>query len=171
MKINLQQIWEYIGALSLVYWIIIIGIAILLWSLYIWRYLKLQLRFARNLKRRIYFLKTSDDKNLQTEKDLIKKIQLFNIEKDIKDISKDLKVLQNLNPNAVFIAGYNPEYSLYSDLLFKAKNENIPIIIFAKQNEIKNQDHWKNFNDYIYCDVANTSNRLSVVLLNILMIV
>lgn len=171
MKIDLQQFWEYIKTLSLVHWIVIISIIILSWSLYIWRYLKLQFRFAKNLKRKIYFLKVSIDKNLQTEKDLIKKIKLFNIEEDIKDISKDLKALQSLNSNAVFIVGYDQKYLLYSDLLTEAKSKNIPVIIFAKQGEIRNQDHWKNFNDYIYCDVANTSNRLSVILLNILMIV
>ena len=80
MKIDLQQFWEYIKTLSLVHWIVIISITILSWSLYIWRYLKLQFRFAKNLKRKIYFLKVSTDKNLQTEKDLIKKIKLFNIE-------------------------------------------------------------------------------------------
>lgn len=171
MKIDLQQFWEYIKTLSLVHWIAIISIIILSWSLYIWRYLKLQFRFAKNLKRKIYFLKVSIDKNLQTEKDLIKKIKLFNIEEDIKDISKDLKALQSLNSNAVFIVGYDQKYLLYSNLLTEAKSKNIPVIIFAKQSEIRNQDHWKNFNDYIYCDVANTSNRLSVILLNILMIV
>lgn len=170
MKINMTKIWESIGMLSLVHWIIIISVAILSWLLYIWRYLKLQFRFVKNLKRKVYFLKTSDDKNLQTEKDLVKKIKLFNVENDIKDISKNLKVLQNLKSNAAFIVGYNPSYSLFGDLLSEVKNKNIPIIILARQGEIKDQNHWESFNGYIYCDVANTTNRLSIILLNILMI-
>ncbi|MBU1730082.1 hypothetical protein KJ557_00790 [Patescibacteria group bacterium] len=171
MKIDILKIWEFIGALSLVHWLIIIGIATLSWLLYIWRYLRLQFRFAKNLKRKVYFLKTINNGSLQTEKDLIKKIKLFNVENDIKDISEDLKVLQNLKSNAVYIVGYNPEYLLYDKLLSEAKNKNIPIIIFARQGEIKKPEHWISFNGYICCDVANTSNRLLIILTNILMIV
>lgn len=171
MKIDMLKIWEFIGTLSLMHWLIIIGVALLSWLLYIWRYLRLQFRFAKNLKRKVYFLKTSDDKGLQTEKDLIKKIKLFNVENDIKDISVDLKVLQNLKSNAVYVVGYNSDYSLYDNLLSEAKNKNIPIIIFARQGEIKEAKHWASFNGYICCDVANTSNRLLIILINILMIV
>ncbi len=165
------KIWEFIGALSLIHWLIIIGVVALSWLLYIWRYLRLQFRFAKNLKRKVYFLKTSDDKKLQAEKDLIKKIKLFNVENDIKDISVDLKVLQNLKSNAVYIVNYTSDYSLYDNLLSEAKSKNIPIIIFARQGEIEDNKHWESFNGYICCDVANTSNRLLIILINILMIV
>lgn len=157
-------------SLSLIHWLIVLGIAIASVLVYVWRYLRLQHSFARNLKRHIYFLQTSDDKNLQTERDLIKKIALFNVERDIKNISKDLKPLQNLNSRAVFVVGYDPQYSLFKELVDEARNKNIPVIIFARQGEIKDLEHWKVFNGYVYCDVANTSNRLAVILLNILMI-
>ncbi len=167
----LQSIWELLGSLSLLHWLIVLAVAVLSWLVYVWRYLKLQYGFARNLKRRVYFLKTSSDKNLQTERDLIKNIGLFNVQDDIKDISGDLKTLQNLKSRSAFIVGYDTNYSLFGELIDEARSKNIPVIIFAKQGEIQNQEHWKAFNGYIYCDVANTSNRLSIILLNVLMIV
>ena len=166
----IQNIWNMLESLSLVHWLIVLGIAIASALVYVWRYLRLQYGFARNLKRHIYFLQTSDSKNLQTERDLIKKIALFNVEQDIKNISADLKPLQNLHSRAVFVVGYDPEYSLFKELVDEARSKNIPVIIFAKQGEIKDPEHWKVFNGYVYCDVANTSNRLAVILLNILMI-
>lgn len=171
MDQNFQQnIWSALESLSLVHWLIVLGIAIASALVYVWRYLRLQYGFARNLKRHIYFLQTSDDKNLQTERDLIKKIALFNVEHDIKNISESLKPLQNLHSRSVFIVGYNPTYNLYKELFDEARRKNIPVIIFAKQSEIKEAEHWKVFNGYVYCDVANTSNRLTVILLNNLMI-
>jgi len=53
----------------------------------------------------------------------------------------------------------------------KAESKKIPVIIYAKQGEIKNLEHWEIFNGYIFCDVANTPNRLVIILLNILKIV
>ncbi len=166
-----QNIFEFLSALSLIHWLFIILILILSWLLYLWRYLRLQLKFARNLKRKIYFLKTSAGKNFQVERDLLKEVKLFRIEDDIKDVTADLKILQKLEPKSVFIVGYDADYSEYEKLLSEARSKNIPVIIFAEQGEIQNAEHWKIFNGYIYCDVANTSNRLSIILLNILTII
>jgi len=135
--------------------------------LYFWKYIKSQWRFGKNLRRKIYFLKSSDDKNLQTQRDKLKSLNLFNIEEDIKDISKKLDVLQNLKDTAVYIIGYDKDYD-YTELFRKAESKNIPIIIFANSGEITD---WSVFNSYIYCDVANTTNRVTILLLNILKIV
>ncbi len=161
----LKGIWELLGHISLLCWIITIILSGTL--LYFWRYIKSQFVFGKNLKRKIYFFKTADDKNLQTQKDKLKSLKLFNIEDDIKDISKKIDVLQNLKDDAVYIVGYNNKYN-YKDLFDKAENKKIPILIFAYPKEIKD---WSLFNNYIYCDVANTTNRLVIILLNILKIV
>lgn len=165
----MDTIWKFLSDLSLLHWLI--SFLIFLFSgilRYFYRYLKSQFRFGMNLKRTVYFLKTSDDKNLQTQKDKIKSIELFNLEEDIKDISSKLDVLQNLKENSVYIVGYNPNYE-YKYLFQEALKHKIPIIIFAKQGEIKKD--WDLFNNYIFCDIANTTNRLAIILLNILKIV
>ncbi len=166
----LQNIWNVLGSLSLIHWLAVLGVAVISGLVYVWRYLRLQYGFACNLKRRVYFLKTSTSKNLQTERDMIRRISLFNIEDDIKDVSQDLKPLQNLRSRAAFVVGYDSEYSRLGELVNEARSKNIPVIIFAKQGEIKKPEHWEVINGYIYCDVANTSNRLAIILLNMLMI-
>lgn len=97
-------------------------------------------------------------------------MKLFKIEKDIKDISENINKLDNLKSNAVYIIGYDENYDKFYNIIEYARNYKNPIIIFAKQWEIKKWDHWDTFNSYIYCDVANTPNRLSIILLNILKI-
>jgi len=160
---------KFIGDLSLLHWIIIVAVPVFLSVIYyFFKWIRMQFRFGRNLKRKVYFLKSSKLKSLQVQKDKIKNLQLFNLEEDIKDISEKLDVLQNLKDNAVYIVGYDPEYN-YKELFNEAKTKNIPIIIFANQEEIKKD--WDLFNGYIYCDIANTTNRLGIILLNILHIV
>lgn len=97
-------------------------------------------------------------------------MKLLKIEKDIKDISESISKLDNLKSNAVYIVGYDENYDKFSDIIEYARRYKNPIVIFAKQWEIKNSDHRDVFNSYIYCDIANTPNRLSIILLNILKI-
>ena len=152
---------------------ILVGIiALISISIYAWRYLKSQFKFIKNLKRKIYFLKTSNVLNLQAEKGYIKKVGLFNIDDQIKDVSNDynFRTLQSLKSNAVYIVGYDKNYQSYKSLLRKAESSNIPILILSKPNEVT-AEHFEFFNSYIYCDVANTTNRLVVMLLNMLKIV
>jgi hypothetical protein len=80
-------------------------------------------------------------------------------------------MLDTLKSNSVFIVWYDEKYQDYDKLIGHAKNHKIPVIIFAKQWEIRNLKHWELFNSYIYCDVWNTPNRLAIILLNILKIV
>jgi len=167
----MKNVWNFLSNLSLIYWIIWILLLIISFVIYFWKWCKLQWRFWKNLKRKIYFLEVSNSKDLQLLKDQIKNLGLLDIDEDIKDISKNLNILQTLKDNAIFIVRYNEWYSNYKELLEEAKNNKIPVIIYAKQGEIKNSKHWEIFNSYIFCDVANTSNRLVIILLNILKIV
>lgn len=135
-----------------------------------WKYLRTEFQFAKNLKRKIYFLKTSKEESLQTEKDTIKNLRLFNIEEEIKDISNGEKPLENFKGNVVYIIGYKKGYRHYEPILKCAMDNKIPVIIFAKPQEIDEKD-LAIFDKHIYCDVANTTTRLAIVLLNILRIV
>ena len=152
---------------------IVISVLMLILSpilIYFRKYMRSQYKFGRNLRRKIYFLRTSGNKNLQVEKDCIKEIGFFNVDKDIRDISGGLKVLQSLKGKAVYVVGYESNYQYYADLIEHAKSKNILILIIAKQKEVK-EEYWEIFDSYIYCDVVNTTNRMVIILLNMLKIV
>ena len=131
------------------------------------RYIKNQFKFANNLRRKVYFLNFGGA-NLQAQKDKLKTLGLFNLDEDIKDIS-DLNVLQSLKKKAVYIVSYS-DSNEYKKLFQHAENEKIPIIIFANPKEIRNKDNLNLINNYIYCDIVNTTNRLAIILLNTLKI-
>ena len=79
--------------------------------------------------------------------------------------------MQNFkSSNIVYIIGYKKEYGHYKSILKYAMDNKIPVIIFAKPQEIDKKD-LEIFDEYIYCDIANTTTRLAIVLLNILRIV
>ena len=168
-----QKGWDILSSISLVRGIgITVATLAGVFSIYFWRYLKGQLKLGKNLKRKIYFLTTSNVISLQAEKDNIKEIGLFNIENETKDISDGLKELQPLDKRAVYIVGYDENYGnkKYKDLINRVENNGIPIIIFSGREKITPKD-WEVFRSYIYCDIANTTNRLAILLLNMLNIV
>ena len=122
------------------------------------------------MKRKIYFLKTSEAKKLNIEQNTLSNLKIFCLDNNIKDISASLKELQTFKKNAVYIVGYDHGYDQYKKLFDTAQNNNIPIIVFANQGEIK-KEHWNIFNGYIFCDVANTTNRVAIILMSMLKIV
>ncbi len=164
--------WQFISDLSTLQWVIgIMAFSVIPTLLFAWKYLLLQIRFANNLRRKIYFLKLNDEKPLMVERNLLSNTKLFNVEKEIYTISNDPKILQLMDKHSFFVIGYDPNYDKYEELISKAKNTNTPIVLFAKQGEIKDPKHWELFNGYIYCDIANTSSRLTVIILNTMYIV
>ena len=77
---------EILKDLRWYYWALVCAIpSIILFIVYFKKWFCLQWRFGKNLKRKVYFLKTSESINLQTQKDQIINLKLFNVEKDIKD--------------------------------------------------------------------------------------
>lgn len=134
------------------------------------RWVKLQIRFGRNLRRTVYFFNPENSVNLQPQKDQAIKLGLLKIDNDIKDIrSENTLVLQNLKEKAIYVVGYKKNFG-YEKLIAWATDRKIPIIIFAKPGEIEGV-HLILFNSYIYCDMVNTSNRLMTTLINILNII
>jgi len=169
----MNDLKSWLENITLIYKVIAIVFSggILTFFFYFWKYIKVQWRFGKNLRRKIYFIKTSEEKKLKPERTSLLKLKTFNLVEDIKDISTSTKDIQALDKNAVYIVGYSSQYSAYKELFDSAKHDNIPIIIFANQGEITAPEHWKIFNNYIYCDVANTTNRLAIILLSTLKIV
>ncbi|PID87563.1 hypothetical protein CSB07_01190 [Candidatus Gracilibacteria bacterium] len=166
----LEIIWDFVSNISTFTWLIGVLIIIVPFFVYFWKYIKTQIRFGKNLRRKIYFLKTSALKDLQNEKDLISNLKTFNIDSDIKDISGNVHKVDNLENKSVYIVGYDENYGKYNELFEHARINKIPLIIYAKQGEIRKFEHWDLINNYIYGDIANTPNRIAVMTLNILKI-
>ncbi|WPD23137.1 MAG: hypothetical protein SD837_00965 [Candidatus Electrothrix scaldis] len=170
----LQHLSTILGSMSLIDWIVralLPGLLVIItfFTLF-WRYIKIQWRFGNNLRRKIYFLKTSEDKPLQSEKESLCKLKMFRVIEEVKDISGSIKILQALDKNAVYIVGYSKQYDKYEKLIRLAEDANIPVIFFAKFGEITSE-HRGLFDESMFCDVANTSRRLIIILLNTLKIV
>ena len=109
---------EFIENISLIQWIIGgIITALIPFLIFIRKYVILQFRFANNLRRKIYFLKLEDSAPLISERELISKTKLFNVEKDIYTVSDDPKVLQLMEKHSLFVIGYDANYSKYKELI------------------------------------------------------
>ncbi|MCI5207961.1 MAG: hypothetical protein D3910_04035 [Candidatus Electrothrix sp. ATG2] len=168
----MNDLKTWLENMALIYKVIAILFSggILTFFVLFWRYIRVQWRFGKNLRRKIYFLKTTGEKPLTSELDSLHKLKMFNLVEDIKDISVSIKNLQALETNAVYIVGYSEQYDKYDKLIQSAENFRIPIIFFANFEEIT-KEHRALFNDSIFCDVANTTRRLAIILLNTLKIV
>jgi len=166
-----QSISAVIKEWKLWQWIVFAAFpSIATFCLYFWRYLKVQWRFGRNLKKTVYFLKTSDEKSLEVELATINNLGIFRVDEKVKDISGDLKICDTLKNKAVYIVGYNKNYHFFEGLIGDAKRARIPVIIFARPREIREEENLEIFNKYIYCDIANTTNRIAVILMAMLRI-
>lgn len=168
----MQNLINFLENISLLEWLIITVVMVLIpTAIFLWKYLILQFRFANNLRRRVYFLKINGKHSLEIERNLLKDTRLFKVEDTIYEIGDDLRIFQQTGTHCLYVIGYDPNFSGYKGIIEKASQSNIPVIIFAEQGEIKETEHWEIFNSYIYCDVANTSSRLTVIILNTMYIV
>jgi len=143
----------------------IVGISLF----YFWRYIRLQIRIARNLKRRVYFLESAHSRKIEIEQDSVYDLHLFNIDEEIKDISYDVQSLQSLKNRLAYVVGYEQEYN-YHALFDGARRSRTPIIIIADGDEITDKARLL-FDSYLYCDVATNSRELKAALLEALYIV
>ncbi|MCP4119564.1 MAG: hypothetical protein GY737_30020 [Desulfobacteraceae bacterium] len=167
-----NAIMTFFSQLSLSHWLLVVFLpGATGFFVYFWKYLKAQFRFGRNLKRNVYFLKTSEAKKLSVEKNTLAQLKLFNLDPEIKDIAENLKELQLFKKQAVYIVGYDAKYDKYKELFDRARPANIPILILANPGEITSREHWNIFNGYIYCDVANSANRTGIILMGMMQIV
>lgn len=124
-----------------------------------------EIRLFKNLKRKIYLLKTGSS-NLEAEKELLNENGLYDVHNTILDLSSEIKSLQTTKVFSVFVIGYSKGYLNYQGILNVAKSKNIPVIVLAKSNEIS-QDHMNIFQEYIYFEMCNTSARLLTTIFNL----
>lgn len=127
-----------------------------------------EIRLFKNLKRRIYLLKTGAA-TLETEREMLNKNGLFVVNDRVLDLNNDTNLLQTLDDFSVLVLGYSDSYINYQSIVDHAKSRNIPIIVLANPGEIKEQ-HAAIFRQNIYFEMCNTSARLLTTIFNLSLI-
>ncbi len=125
-------------------------------------------RLFRNLKRKVYILKTGTA-SLETEREMLNKNGLFVVNDRVLDLTNDANTLQTLENFAVFVIGYSSVYTNYQTMVDHAKVANIPVIVLAKPTEITSE-HMAIFQQYIYFEMCNSPARLLTIIFNLSLI-
>jgi len=126
-----------------------------------------EIRLFRNLKRKVYLLKTGTA-TLETEREMLNKNGLFIVNDRVLDLI-DTNILQTLESFAVFVIGYSSTCTSYQTIVDHAKASNIPIIVLAKPTEIT-PEHMAIFQQYIYFEMCNSPARLLTIIFNLSLI-
>ncbi len=132
-------------------------------------FFKKEIRMFRNLKRKVYLLKTNQDA-LETEMEMLNKNGLFSKVERVYDISAGLDQLQTFEDFAIYVAEYSGSYEFYPDLVATAKVKKIPLIILAKPENRISSEHMSKFQQHIYFEMCNSSARLLTLLLNLALV-
>jgi len=127
-----------------------------------------EIRLFRNLKRKVYLLKTGTS-TLETEIELLNKNGLFFVNDRILDLTQNSNAVQTLEKFAVFVVGYSNTYTDYKTVVDHAKAQNIPVIVLAKPTEITNE-HMAIFQQYVYFEMCNSPARLLTIIFNLSLI-
>ena len=127
-----------------------------------------EIRLFKNLKRKVYLLKTGLA-TLETERQMLNKNGLFIVNDRVLDLMNDTATLQTLEGFAVFVIGYSDTYNNYQTIVTHAKTANIPIIVIAKPAEIT-VAHMAIFQEYIYFEMCNSPARLLTIIFNLSLI-
>ena len=126
-----------------------------------------EIRLFRNLKRKVYILKTGTA-TLETEREMLNKNGLFTVDDRVLDLT-DTNTIQTLENFAVFVIGYSSIYANYQTIVDHAKASNIPVIVLAKPTEII-AEHMTIFQKYIYFEMCNSPARLLTIIFNLSLI-
>lgn len=127
-----------------------------------------EIRLFRNLKRKVYLLKTGTS-TLETEIEMLNKNGLFFVNDRVLDLTQNAVTLQTLEKFAVFVIGYSSTYTDYRTVVDHAKTQNIPIVVLAKPTEIT-PEHMAIFQQYIYFEMCNSPARLLTIIFNLSLI-
>ncbi len=127
-----------------------------------------EIRLFRNLKRKVYLLKTGTA-TLETEREMLNTNGLFVVNDRILDLTNDTNTLQTLEKFAVFVIGYSSSCANYQIIVDRAKASNIPVIVLAKPTEIT-PEHMAIFQQYIYFEMCNSPARLLTIIFNLSLI-
>lgn len=127
-----------------------------------------EIRLFRNLKRKVYLLKTGTS-TLETEIELLNKNGLFSVNDRVLDLTQNAEAVQTLEKFAVFVVGYSSAYMDYKTLVDHAKAQNIPVIVLAEPREITDE-HMPIFKQYVYFEMCNSPARLLTIIFNLSLI-
>ena len=155
---------EILGTLSLIHWLILIGISLVTGFVGALSYIKLFYKREKiindNLKRpiKIFFPQNGTAKNMEMEYNLLLKSGLFNVEKPTSD-SRDTTRISN---HSLVILGCDEKMENFDSIFDKAVAQKIPILIYTfGDNTALKPKHWKKLNTYPYYSVCNTPLRLT----------
>lgn len=127
-----------------------------------------EIRLFKNLKRKVYLLKTGTS-TLETEIEMLNKNGLFLVNDRVLDLTQNATALQTLEKFAVFVIGYSNTYTDYKAVVDRGKAKNIPVIVLAKPTEITSE-HMAIFQRYIYFEMCNSPARLLTIIFNLSLI-
>lgn len=155
---------EILSALSLIHWLILIGISAVAGVIASISYLRLFYKREKiivdNLKRpiKIFFPAKNATKNMEMEYNLLSKSGLFNVEKPTGD-SRDTIRISN---HSLIILGFDESMENFDSIFDGATAQKIPILVytFGDNNALK-PVHWKKLNSYPYYSVCNSPLRLT----------
>lgn len=160
---NEQQVIQFLTALSLVHWLIlvtgyIISVAIAA-ALFLRWFLKKERRLYRNLKRPIMMITPTDmsngqipGKEMRLERNLLRRNGFLKLDSSVTDY----RSFDPRDNHCLVILGYDPKMAGLDEILQKVKQLQIPLIIytFGENNAISN-GHKEKFDTYPLTLYAN----------------
>lgn len=154
---------EILEALSLIHWLILIGISLVTGFVgalsCVKFFYKREKIINNNLKRpiKIFFPQNSSAKNMDMEYNLLLKSGLFNVEKPASDFRDTLRI----SNHSLIILGCDAGMKNFDPVFDRAITYKIPILIYTfGDNSTLKPKHWKKLNGYPYYSVCNTPLRL-----------
>ena len=117
-------------------------------------FLKKEWRLFKNRRRPIMIFK-SKDQNMGVAFNLLSDSKLFKIETPTENYQDSVR----LDKHSLVIVGYTKKMQGLKGIIDEAKNKRVPVIIYAKPNEIDQED-MKILETYSYRSMCNTPLRL-----------
>lgn len=155
---------EILSTLSLIHWLILIGISLAAGFVGVLSYIKLFYKREKiinnNLKRpiKIFFPANNVTKNMEMEYNLLLKSGLFNVEKPTSD-SRDTIRISN---HSLVILGLDKGMKSFDSIFDSAVAQKIPVLIYTfGDNATLKTRHRKKLNSYPYYSICNTPLRLT----------
>lgn len=131
-----------------------------LWG--VWLICKKDFRLIQNLSRPIMVIDSSG-KDINLVIALIKDAGFFRLENS----SNTAQNLDRIKKHSMVVVGYTKSESEISRIIDAVRAKSIPVIFFAEQGEISDEDK-KKIHGYSYAEIANSSFRLMNLIFSIL---
>lgn len=162
---NLMTVFDICAFLVFIFYF---ALSVATYYTFLWLFFRKEIRLFRNLKRKVYLLKTGTS-TLETEIEMLNKNGLFFVNDRVLDLTPDANAVQTLEKFAVFVIGYSNTYANYKTIVDHAKAQNIPVIVLAEPGEITDE-HMPIFKQYVYFEMCNSPARLLTIIFNLSLI-